>query len=1138
MKRCRSKGCSAQLETLVSMPGVVKGAGSVACAALRGQILSRRGLLVSCLLLFPLAAFAQMNTANITGSVKDPSGAVVPGVRITAVQSATQRTYFAVSNQDGEYLMAELPAGEYSLSVEARGFKRALAEGITLHAGDRLRKDFSLQVGGEQDAVMVEIPTGELQRESADVKDVIQNQQVVSLPLQGRQFLELSLLSEGVVSPPGGTRGDALQQTGNLVNILGQRSGHNLYLVDGTNVTDEYFNNLVVSPSVDAIQEFNLEKTDYNAEFGGKSGGVINVVTRSGSNRFHGSLFEFLRNDAFDARNYFDSASQPIPPFRQNQFGGTFGGPLKIPGFYDGQDKTFFFLNYEGQRIRDSLTHEFSVPTLAERAGNFSSDSTVIYDPLTRQSFLAETGVNAIPSNLLDRAALALLARLPPPNQPGTGLNLLAVGGQTIDTNQYNARLDHQFSAKDSAFLRASFFDAGEYDPFGSGILHEALLPGFGRNLTTHSFNLAFSETHTFTANVLNEFRFGWLNVSGGQSSPNAGNPFAQQQGILGTTTNPADMGYPLVSLSNGFTSIGDPAGFVSRVDSNYEFYDNVLIHHGNHVIQFGGYFFHLNFNPVSPNGARGLFTFNGKWTTASPTSTATNLNSLADFLLGDPAAAQVGIGEGAEHAHTNWAHFYLQDTWRVTPNLTLDAGLRYEFNQNLVDAYNQFSNIDLSVPGGRLVAASNGAGQINPSAAALLPLSPIPVVPSSSVGWNNSLLTPRALRLSPRLGLAWNVPYLPQTVVRAGFGIYTNQAAYSVLQNLAENLPFFLLKTVNANQSSAPVLTTQNILTSTLGSVGANGVNHDFRIEYNEVWNFAMQHALAANTTVEAQYVGSRTVHADSSTALNIPVPGPGTVQSRRPFPALNAFTAIRWDGWADFHALTLKLNRRFSHGLTFESNYTWSKSLDDASDPGTTNNEYNLPQNVYHLPAEKALSSFDHRQRFVASAVYDLPFSSRGNGWMRALVGGWQTGAIFAVQTGAPFTVNLPVGTDPANIGTVNGVNIERPNLVGDPNHGPQTPGAWFNTSAFAVPTPYTFGTAGRNAVDGPGYADLDLSLQKTVALREGLDLQLRGEAYNAFNHPNFDIPGRIFGSATFGQISSAENSREMQLAVKLIF
>jgi hypothetical protein len=359
------------------------------------------------------------------------------------------------------------------------------------------------------------------------------------------------------------------------------------------------------------------------------------------------------------------------------------------------------------------------------------------------------------------------------------------------------------------------------------------------------------------------------------------------------------------------------------------------------------------------------------------------------------------------------------------------------------------------------------------------------------------------------------------------------------VLQNLAENLPFFLLKTVNASQSGLPPYSTENILTSNaLGTVGANGVNHDFRIEYNEVWNLAMQHSLSQNTTMELQYVGSRTVHADSSTAVNIPQPGAGAVQSRRPFPVLNSFTTIRWDGWADFHAFTAKINRRFSRGLTFSGNYTWSKSLDDASDPGTTNNEYNLPQNVYDLAAEKSLSSFDHRHRFVASAVYDLPAASQKNGWLKVLTGGWQTGAIFSVQTGAPFTVNLPVGTDPANIGTVNGINIERPNLIGDPNSGPKIPQEWFNTAAFATPAALTFGSAGRNVVYGPGYADLDLSLQKNIPLRERFQLQLRGEAYNAFNRANFDIPGRIFGSSTFGQISSAENSRQMQFAVKLVF
>ncbi|MGH9356484.1 MAG: carboxypeptidase regulatory-like domain-containing protein, partial [Terriglobia bacterium] len=851
-------------------------------------------------LLAAVAAFGQMNTGQISGIVRDASGAIIVGAAVSAELPATHLRRSSVTNPSGEYVLAQLPVGSYTVTVDAQNFKQAIQSNVMVNAGDQLRQDFTLAVGEKNQSVTVKAATPLLQLQSAQVKAVIDNRQVVALPLESRQFLELSLLSPGVVSPPGGTRGDALEQAGTLVNILGQRSGHNLYLVDGVNATDEYFNNLAVSPSVDAIQEVDIEKTDYDAEFGGKSGAVINVITKSGTNQFHGDLFEFVRNNAFDARNFFDAANRPIPPLHQNQFGGTFGGPVEIPRIYNGQNKTFFFLSYEGQRQRNSLTQEFNVPTPAEASGNFAGFAA-IHDPITHQP-IAANNLNNDPNLRLDPAAVALLAKLPPPNLSGTGLNLLAIGDQSLNTNQYSARIDHEFSPADSAFFRVLVFHADEFDPFGAGQLHETLLPGFGRNLDTHSVSLAFSDTHTFTPNVVNEFRFGWLTVDGGQSSPNAGNSFASQHGVQGTTTNPADMGYPQVALNNEFTTIGDPASFVTRSDRNFEFYDNVLIHHGRHSIKAGAYFFHLDFNPVNPNGGRGIFQFTGQWT-GSP---------LADFLAGYPASAQVGLGEGAEHAHTNWAQFYVDDNWRVTSSLGLDAGLRYEFNTNLVDSRNQISNVDLSVPGGQFVAASNRHGQIASAGNALLPLSPIPVVPSSTVGWDNSLITPRYLRFSPRLGLAWQIPGMRGTVVRAGFGVYTNQASYSILQNLAENLPFFLLKTItNPAQGGLPAYTTENILTSnTLGTIGANGVNHNYRIEYNEVWNLTVQRQITTNTTAEAEYVGSRTVHADDSTDPNMPLPGSGSAS--RPYPALGAFSSIRWDGWANFQALTVQLTRR----------------------------------------------------------------------------------------------------------------------------------------------------------------------------------------------------------------------------------
>jgi hypothetical protein len=1071
-------------------------------------------------------AFGQMNSGDITGVVSDPTGAVVEGAAVVAVDAATQLKVSAVTNGAGQYLLAQLPPGAYSVTVNMQGFKPAANEHVLLHVNERLRQDFSLQLGDASQSMIVQVVPGLVESESAEIKDVIQNQQVAELPLKNREFLQLTLLSEGVVNPPGGTRGDSLQQTGILINVLGQRTGHNLFLVDGVSVTDEYFNNVVLSPSPDDIAEFVIDKTSYDAEFGGKSGGVINIITKSGTDHLHGSVYEFVRNDILNAKNFFDLPDQPIPPFRENQFGAALGGPIL-------KNHTFFFLNYDGQRTRKSLADLFSVPTMTERMGNFAGIST-IFNPITGQPVRANNIANDSTLHL-DPAALALLAKLPPPTPGLTGQNnLLSVQEESYDNNQYNARLDHRFSDRDSSFLRASVFDAQEVDPFGSSVLNEALLPGFGRTLRTYSVNLAAAETHTFSPNLINEFRFGWLRVSGGQADPNAGNPFSSQYGLQGVATNGADSGYPQISLSNAFSAIGSPAGFTSRFDRDFEFFDNVLVHRGSHSIQFGAYFFHLDFNPSFPNDARGVYTYNGSYT-AKGTGSG---NPLADFLLGYPSQAQVGIGTGAENAQTNWAHFYAEDSWQLTPSLKVNAGMRYEYNGNLVAAPNQTSNINLSAPGGPAFVVAGNPANLPPEAMGLASLSPLPIVSAASVDWNGSLLSPRYLRFSPRLGLAWHAPGSHETVVRAAFGIYTNQASYSVLQNLAENLPFFLVKTVS-NSTATPSFTTENILAQTpTGAVGANSVNHEYQTEYNEAWNVTIQRAITANTTIEAEYIGSRTVHADSSTTVNMPTPGPGAIQTRRPYPQLVSFTSIRWDGWATFNGFTLKMTRRFASGLSFDVDYTFSKSLDDASDTGTTNAEFNLPQDASRPASEVAPSSFDHRHRFTANVIYDLPFARASTGWLQHAFSDWRGSAILVIQSGAPFTVNLSSANDVANIGLIGGNNLERPNLTADPNGGPKTPGEWFNVGAFALPAQYTFGNAGRNIVIGPSLASLDVSLQKEWALHENQTLQFRFDAFNVFNRPNFNLPGRIFASSNFGVIASAQDARELQFGLKWIF
>ncbi|PYU27190.1 MAG: hypothetical protein DMG30_00110 [Acidobacteria bacterium] len=1074
------------------------------------------GLLIACM----PCAFAQMNTGDITGRVSDPTDAIVEGAEVVAINADTQQRFSAITNGAGQYLVTGLPPGTYKVTANAQGFKQAVAEHVSLHLNDHLRQDLSLQLGDTKESVIVQAVPGLMQTESAEIKDVIQNQQVVDLPIKDREFLQLTLLSEGVVNPPGGTRGDSLQQTGTLINVLGQRTGHNLFLVDGVSVTDEYFNNVVLSPSPEDTAEFMIDKTNYGAEFGGKSGGVINIITKSGTDHLHGSAYEFVRNDIFNAKNFFDLPDQATPAFRENQFGGAVGGPIV-------RDRSFFFVSYDGQRTRRSLSDLFSIPTMAERSGNFVGFAT-IFDPITHQPIAANDIANDSALHL-DRAAVALLAKLSLPTPGLTGRNnLLSVQRQSYDNNQYNARLNFRLSARDNTFLRGSVFDASELDPFGSSVLNEALLPGFGRTLRTHSVNLVASETHTFSPNVVNEFRFGWLRVTGGQGDPNAGNLFSSQYGLQGVTTNSVDMGYPQISLSNAFSTIGSPAGFTSRVDRDFEFFDNFLVHRGTHSLQFGAYFFHLDFNPSFPSDARGVYTYNGSYTG----------NPLADFLLGYPSQAQVGIGRGTENAITNWAHFYAEDRWQIKPNLTIDAGLRYEYNGNLVAQANQTSDIDLSAPSGPVFVVAGDPTSLPPGASGLASLSPLPIVSASSVGWNNSLLTPRYLRFSPRLGLALRIPGSHEMVVRAGFGIYTNQAAYSILQNLAENMPFFLFKTVS-NSDTTPTLTTENILAQTpRGAIDANSVNHDYQIEYNEVWNLSVQHAIAPNMTVSAEYIGSRTVHADSSTDVNVPLPGPGSIQSRRPYPQLAPFTTIRWDGWATFNGLTLKITRRFASGLSFDADYTLSKSLDDASDTGTTNAEYNLPQNAYAPGLESALSSFDHRHRFTANAVYDFPFARGSSGWLHHAFGEWRGSAILIIQSGAPFTVNLSAAQDVANIGLIGGNNLERPNLISDPNDGPRTPAEWFNTSAFAPAVQYSFGDAGRNLIIGPGLTNLDLSLQKGWNIRENQTIQFRCDAFNALNHSNFNLPGRIFGASDFGVITSAQDAREFQFALKWLF
>lgn len=1074
------------------------------------------------------SAFAQINTGEISGQIKDPSGATVPNAMVEALETSTQLKYTATSNGSGEFLVAQLPVGTYNLTVNAMGFKQSVQTGIPVHAGDHLRLSFSMELGEQNQVVTVTgAEAGLLQTESAAIQNTIQQSQVIDLPLKGREFIDLVALTPGVTTPPAGTRGSALAQTGQTYGILGQRGGHNLYLVDGVSVTDEDYNNLVLSPSVDDIQEVNVNQTSYDAEFGGKSGGVINVITKSGANRFHGSVFEFVRNDIFDAENFFVPPTQSKPPFKQNQFGASLGGPIQ-------KDKTFFFVDYEGERVRKSLTDKFTVPTAAEAAGNFTGSGITVNMPGTTTMFPNDT----IPT--IDPVAKALLAKVAQGLPGGVFPSVVAANASvsptelnTVGINQYNARIDHTFGASDSVFVRGSVYDDNEYDPFGLGALNETLLPGFGYNLRTHTDNLASTWTHVFSPSWINELRFGWMWVGGGQISPNAGTNFAGLTGLQGVSANPLDTGYPDVTLT-GFSTLGESTQYAQRHDNDYELYDNVVWHHGTHTVKFGGYFFHLDFEPVNANNARGTFGFTGKWTG----------NSLGDFLLGDPnQGSGASAGRGNLLGRTDWGHFYIEDGWQITPSLKLDVGLRYEYNQNVTDANNNLSIINPLVAGGEIVIASNNAGQISPTAAALITNIPagLNYITSTQAGWDRSLLQARPFRMAPRIGLAWTLPD-QKTVIRGGYGIYTNQAAYSVIQQGALNLPFYVAKTVNDSLVGGNVLyNTEDILTAS-GSFSGNNMNHNFKIEYNNVWNLSVERSLTSTTSFQAQYIGSYTVHADNETYQNLfpdsaLPPGPLHV---RPIPQMSGFASVTWDGWEKYNALTLTLTQHLWRGLIVNSNYTWSKALDDASNPGADNAEPNFPQDPANLAAEKGLSDFDHRNRFVTNFLYQIPLLKNSQGWIHTAFAEWQVGGIWTLQSGAPFTVNL--STDTANNGEPTSAPSQRPNLTCNPNSGPKTTAEWFNVSCFSVPAAYTYGDAGRDIVTGPGLDDFDATLQKEFPVRESMKLQFRLDVFDFFNHPNFNAPvgaGRTYStSSSFGQITSANDPRDMQFSLRLAF
>lgn len=1074
-------------------------------------------------LALPRLGLAQNTSGEIAGTVRDASGAVLPGVSITISSPATGMERKLVTDSAGNYAAAQLPVGEYNIRAELSNFKTQLRERAALRVAERLRIDIGLELGEISEEVTVTESAPLLRTTNAEVSEVISNEKLEELPLSGRQFVDMTLLTDNIVPEPRGTRGAALSQTGRSIAVAGQRGGHNMYFLDGVSITDQYFNNIAVSPSVDSIQEFNIQKSIYAAEFGGKAAATISAATKAGTNNLHGGVYEFLRNSALDARNFFDPASPP--PLRQNQFGGILGGPVQ-------PDRTFFFLGYESLQERRSLTRTFSVPSERVRRGDFSG-LPAIYDPLSTLANgrrILFTG-NQIPAERMDPVALEFLKKIPLPTGSGEVQNFVSSPTFENSHHQFSVRADRHFGSSDSVFARFTFANLITFQPYGSTNLNETLLPGFGYDVTTYTRNLAINHTHIFSPSLVHEFRFGYLRVAGGQESENQGSDFARRAGLRGVTSDPRRAGFPALSFADAYSTMGDPANLVSRKNNSFDFFSNLSWVKGAHHAKFGVYVFRLRFNPLEAPNSRGVFNFTPRFTSSA--AGLSDGNAFADFLLGYPSTAQGGLGRGEEDSRTTWIHMYAQDDWQPRSGLTINAGLRYEINGHMSEVQNRLSSVELE----RFVIASDEEGRIHPDANALLPLIPIPYTTSAEAGYHRSLLRPSYLRIAPRLGIAWSPGGDSKTVVRTGIGLYYNQWAYSVQTLLAQNLPFYSSRSVTtASDTLIPTLTTSSILETTQsGSIGAGTMEPGYRTEYATSWTLDLQRELSGGMVAQANYFGSKVIGADDTSFQNIPLPGPGNIDARRPNPLLNAIRTIHWGGWSIYHSMSLGLDKRMAGGLSASAKYTWSKSMDVASNPGPTFSETNFPQDVYNRRNEKALSSFDVRHRLVVSGSYRLPVWLGGDGWREKLAEGWTLTTIASLQSGAPFTVNIP--SDNANIGAG---PAQRPDLPRDPVlHSGQTPERWFDTSAFALAAPFTFGNLGRNTLFSDGLHNIDFSILKSIPITETASAEFRFEIFNLLNHTNFsNAPGRIAFTPSFGRYFQAENPRQLQLGLKLSF
>ena len=1124
----------------------------------------------------------QAAKSELIGEVRDQNGARVPNAKVNVTDAATGQTSSKLS-EDGSFIMTNLKPGIYNVSIEADGFKQSVREGVRLATGERVRLDFTLDPGAVTELVTVVQDASLLRTESGGLGQVISNRKIVDIPLNGRNFLSLVTLSAGVAQPPPTTAGPSFPR------INGGRPRTNEYLFDGISVLQPEPGQVAFFPIVEAIQEFKVEVNSPPAEFGRFNGGVVNLTTKSGSNNFHGSAFEFLRNEALNARNLFapaTAANPGKPVFRRNQFGFVFGGPVI-------KDKTFFFGDYQGTRQQIARVRISTVPTLAQRQGNFSSSlgallflqpngsisTTVTANPVNvtdtnGTSIQARAGQifrpsdhrayagNLIPTNTFDQVAALLLRHYPNPTSSGAANNFTRIGTEDTDQDQFDVRLDHRFSAKNQLYGRFSFAKDITSPvtplPDGSG----NITSGVTGLTETRAQSFAGNYVQVFNSRALNELRFGYTRRSIDRQATALDAPPSQSLQLPGIPTNGAfNETLPTFSIA-GLQQLGPSANTASNFRTDVtQVFDAVSLQRGRHSIKFGMDSRWERLDVIQPPSPTGTFSFNTLFTNSQAIPTIGSAlatftgNALASFLLGQVQTFSIDIQKQVVRPRAHTMEFFVQDDLKASSRLTINAGLRYTLNFPSTDADNQGAVFNLQTQNLEFMGQN---------------------------GFPESARRLRKLDFGPRLGVAYR--FNDKTVVRAGYGvIWIEQAGITtpftvpqfpfiqaVSQRTLDNInPAFVLST-GPSVAALPIEPNAGL------GQGVFTVDRDLGSGYAQQWNFAVQRELTKNMVVEIAYAGSKITHVgipdtniNQLTANQLAL-GPALLtrvanpffgqiprssslgdptipvaQLLKPFPRFTNVTFYRNNvGNTNYNALQAKLEQRFTQGLSFLVSYTRSKLIDEASSVFDasilTGPIANFPvADSFNRKLERDLSSGDIPNVFAASFTYDLPFGKgrrfNPGGITGTILGGWELAGVIQLQSGIPLAV-----TQATNFNAFAGFGTQRPNVITDPNlpSSERTTARFFNTSAFTIAPQFTIGNSSRNPVRGPQYRNADIALIRRTYFGENRNIEFRAEAFNITNTPPLAAPATVAGAAGFGSITSAGDPRVLQFGLKVNF